>query len=124
MEVALWIVAGLLAAAYVASAAGKLATPYEKLVKNPNMAWLGDFPPPAIKGIGTAEVLGAAGLVLPELTGVAEVLTPIAATGLVLLQVGAMITHGRRREFQVWPINLVLLVLAAFVAVGRFAGWS
>lgn len=122
MTIALWIVAGLLAAVYVGSGSMKLFTPHEKLASNPNMGWAGDFSPGAVKAIGAAEVLGAAGVILPEATGIAPVLTPLAAIGLVLVQLGAMATHARRKEYQALPINIALALLAAFVAVGRFVG--
>jgi hypothetical protein len=122
MSIALWIVAGLLAVAYLGSGGMKLATAYDKLTSNPNMAWARDFSPSAVKGIGAAEILGAAGLILPQATGIAAVLTPVAASGLVLLQLGAMVTHARRKEYRPLPINIVLALLAAFVAIGRFAG--
>jgi hypothetical protein len=72
--------------------------------------------------IGAVEILGAIGLILPQALDIAPVLTPLAATGLAVIQVGAIIVHGRRKETKALPMNVVLLVLAAFVAVGRFAG--
>jgi VIT1/CCC1 family predicted Fe2+/Mn2+ transporter len=84
------------------------------------MPWVEDFSQPAVRLIGAAEVLGAIGVVLPALTGVLPWLTPLAALGLVLLMVGAALTHLRRKEYGNVAINAVLLVLAAFVAYGRF----
>ena len=75
-----------------------------------------------IKAIGAIEVVGAVGLILPWLTGIGPILTPIAALGLVALQVGAMVFHGRRGEFKQWPVNLLFAGLAAFVAWGRLTG--
>jgi hypothetical protein len=124
VNVALWIASGLLAGLFLATGGAKLATPYDKLRKQQNMAWVDDFSAPAIKAIGTAEVLGAIGLVLPWVTNIAHVLTPVAAVGLVLVQAGAVATHLRRGEHKVLPLNVVLVLLAAFVAVGRFAGWG
>lgn len=66
-------------------------------------------------------MLGAVGLILPQVTGIAPFLPPVAALDLAALQVGAMITHVRRKETSVLPVNLVLLVAALFVAVARFA---
>lgn len=120
MTVVLWIAAGLLAALFLAAGGMKVITPKEKLVASPNMAWAEDFPPGVIKLIGALEVLAAIGLILPGLLGIAPVLVPLAAVGLMLLMVGAMITHGRRGERQPVVMNLVLFVLAGLVAVGRF----
>jgi hypothetical protein len=122
VNVVLWIVAGLLAAVYLAAGGMKVATPREKLLANPNMAWTADFSDAVVKGVGVVEILGALGLVLPWALGIAPVLTPLAATGLVSVQAGAIVVHARRKEAKVLPMNVVLLSLAAFMAIGRFAG--
>ncbi|WP_030264948.1 DoxX family protein [Streptomyces sp. NRRL B-24484] len=119
MNTALWIIAILLAAAFVAAGAMKTAQPREKLVAA-GMAWAGDWPAGAVKAIGAAEVLGGLGLVLPAALGVAPVLTAWAALGLALTMVGAAAVHARRKEYPGIAVNLVLLVLAAAVAWGRF----
>ena len=118
MGIALWVIQGLLAVAFLGAGASKLSQPKEKLLKN--MAWVEDFSQPAVRLIGAAEVLGAIGVVVPALTGIVPWLTPLAALGLVLLMVGAALTHLRRREYSNIAINAALLVLAAFVAYGRF----
>jgi DoxX-like family len=64
--------------------------------------------------------LGAVGLVLPALTHIWPVLVPWAASGLVILMLGAIVFHARRRENQNMVLNGILLVLAAVVAYGRF----
>jgi len=66
-------------------------------------------------------VLGALGVVLPWLLDVAPVLTPLAATGLALTMLGAMVVHTRRGERPALVPNAVLLALAAAVAVLRFS---
>lgn len=122
MNIALWIASGLLAAAYVAVGAMKILTSKERLAKNPNMAAITEeYSEPAIKLIGVAEVAGALGLILPWAFGIAVLLTPAAAVGLALLQVGAAIFHGRRGEYKQWPVNGAFLALAVFIAAGRFA---
>jgi uncharacterized membrane protein YphA (DoxX/SURF4 family) len=120
MNVFLWIVAGLLAAAFLASGLGKLAQSKAKLTANPNMGWAGDFSEPMIKLIGAAEVLGALGLILPGAFDIAPILVPLAACGLAIVMVGAIITHGRRKEYPNIGINAVLLILALVVAIFRF----
>jgi uncharacterized membrane protein YphA (DoxX/SURF4 family) len=120
MNIVLWILAGLLAAAFLAAGGMKLAQPKEKLAANPNMAWAEDFSPGMLKTIGALEVLAAVGLILPAVLGIVPVLVPLAAAGLVLLMVGASITHARRKESQAVVTNVVLIALALVVAVGRF----
>ncbi len=125
MNIALWVVAGLLSIAYLAVGGMKIVKSPEQLAENPNTAAVGEeLSAPAIKAIGAIEVAGAFGLILPWLTGIAPILTPIAALGLVAVQIGAMVFHGRRREYKQWPINVVFAGLAAFVAWGRLTGFA
>jgi uncharacterized membrane protein YphA (DoxX/SURF4 family) len=123
MDVLLWIVAALLAVAFLASGLMKLTQPKEKLAAS-GLAWTEDFGAGMVKTIGALEVLAAIGLILPPALGIAPVLAPLAALGLVLLMVGAVITHLRPKETPAIAINLVLLVLALVVVWGRFGPHS
>jgi uncharacterized membrane protein YphA (DoxX/SURF4 family) len=123
MNIALWIIAGLLAVSFLASGAQKLAQPRQKLVAS-GMGWAEDFTVGAVKGIGALEVLAAAGLILPGALGIAPVLVPLAAVGLALLMAGAFIIHVRRHELHGVVVTLALLALAAFVVWGRFGPFS
>jgi len=87
------------------------------------MGWAGDYSPGFVKFVGIVEVLGALGLILPAVTGVAPILTPIAASGLAVAQAGAIVVHVRRKEPQLMIGNLVLIALALFVAWGRFGDY-
>jgi hypothetical protein len=118
MNIALWIIAGLLGATSLASGFAKLIQPKEKLVTT--YAWVEDFSGGSVKAIGALEVLAAVGLILPAALGIVPVLVPIAATGFALLMVGAVMTHVRRHEAKVIVVPLILLALAIFVAWGRF----
>ncbi|CAL9295298.1 MULTISPECIES: DoxX family protein [unclassified Streptomyces] len=121
MNLALWIVAGLLALVYVTGGVGKLVVPKEKLVAmGPSAEWAEDFSAGAIKAIAALQVLGGIGLVLPALLGIAPVLVPLAAVGLVLMMTGAAIVRLRRHENKLVLVDLAYLALAAFVAWGRF----
>lgn len=82
--------------------------------------WPADVPVALVRFIGVAELAGALGLILPSLLRIAPKLTPLAATGLVLIQVLAIPFHLTRGEAAVVPVNLVLLALAVFVAWGRW----
>ena len=118
MGIALWVAQVLLAVAFLGAGAMKLSQPKKKLVEN--MAWVEDFSQGTVRLIGALEVVGAIGIVLPALTGILPWLTPLAALGLVLLMAGAVYTHLRRSEYSVITVPAVLLILAAFVAYGRF----
>ncbi|MEV7547287.1 DoxX family protein [Streptomyces sp. NPDC089915] len=121
MNLALWIVTGLLAAAYLLGGAYKVITPREKIAgAGSSGRWVEDFSDGGVKAIGALEVLAAVGLVLPAVLGVAPVLVPLAALGLVLLMLGAAVTRFRRHETGLVVVDLVYVLLAAFVAWGRF----
>ncbi|MBK8900928.1 MAG: DoxX family protein [Anaerolineaceae bacterium] len=117
MNIALWIVQGILAAAFLMAGGMKLTQPKEKLAGN--MGWVEDFSQNTVRLIGGLEVLGAIGLILPLALGILPVLTGAAALGLVLTMIGAALTHIRRRETSMLVPNLILGGLAAFVVVGR-----
>ncbi|MER5642976.1 DoxX family protein [Streptosporangium sp. NPDC002524] len=120
MNLTLWIIAGLLALVFLASGAAKLILSKERLAALPGQGWAQDVGSGAVKAIGVLEVLAAAGLILPAALGVAPVLVPLAAVGLVALMIGAMVTHFRRNELTAIAGNLLYLALAGFVAWGRF----
>ena len=123
MNLTLWIIAGLLAVAYLAGGGGKLIMPKKKIAAiGPSARWVEDFSAGSVKAIGALEVLGAVGLILPAATGIAPVLVPLAALGLVLIMVGAVITRLRRHEPKPMVADLAYLALAGFVAWGRFFG--
>lgn len=123
MNVVLWIIAIVLALAFLAAGLMKLSRSREQLASS-GMGYVEDFSPGTVKAIGVAEVLAAVGLVLPGITGIAPILVPLAATGLVLLMIGAIITHLRRHEGPMVIANVVLLLLAAVVAWGRFGPYA
>ena len=118
MNVALWIVQGLLALIFLMSGTLKVTQPKEKLISM--LAYVEDLSAGQVKTIGVLEILAAIGLILPDVTGILPWLTPVAAVGLVLEMIGAITLHLRRGEYSMIVINIVLLALAAFVAYGRF----
>ncbi len=123
MNVVLWIIAGLLALVFLGAGLMKLTQPKDRLAGS-GMAWTEDFSAGVVKGIGALEVLGAIGLILPAALDIAPLLTPLAALGLAVVMAGAAITHTRRKESPTIVVNLVLLLLAAVVAWGRFGPYA
>lgn len=117
MTIALWILNILLAFAFIAAGSMKLIRPKAAIVDG-GMAWADDFSQPSIKVIGAAEVVGGIGLILPLLTGIAPILTPIAAAALTVVMIGAVAVHARRKE-NATP-SIVLAVLSAVSAVLGF----
>ncbi|MEU1398505.1 DoxX family protein [Micromonospora zamorensis] len=133
MNVVLWIIQILLAVVFAGAGFAKLTQPKDKL--RDMMRWVDPVPPTQVKALGAVELLAAIGLVLPPLTGIATVLTPLAATGLVIVMIGGILVHlrdmkkqdtaeQRRKELQGAITCAVLLVLAAVVAWGRFGPYS
>lgn len=122
LNLALWIVAGILAVVFVVAGSSKLFVPKEKLAGMGGAAskWVEDFSPGALKAIGALELLAAVGLIVPAALGIAPLLVPLAATGGVLLFAGAVIMRLRRGERATIIGDLVYLAMAAFVAWGRF----
>jgi uncharacterized membrane protein len=123
MDIALWIAAGLLAVAFLAAGLMKITGKREQMIER--MPWVADFSQGQVKAIGAVEVLGAIGLILPALTGIAPVLVPLAATGLAITMVLAAVMHLRRGDGAASVVpNIVLFALAVFVAWGRFGAYA
>jgi len=124
MNIALWIAASVLALAMLGAGLMKLSRKPEQL-KASGMGWVDHVPAGAPRIIGLLEVLGAIGLIVPALTGIAPILVPLAASGLAILMIGAVIVHIRIKD----PIGqsipaIVLALLAIFVAWGRFGAYA
>jgi uncharacterized membrane protein YphA (DoxX/SURF4 family) len=117
MNVALWIAQVLLAVAFLL-AGWNHALRYQEAKKQ--MAWVKDVPEPLVRFIGTAEILGGIGLIVPALTHILPWLTPLAASGLAALMIVALAFHIVRSEWRNLSVNVLLLALAAYVAYGRF----
>jgi uncharacterized membrane protein len=116
MNIALWLLQGLLAALFLAAGSMKVFT-YEKF-----KAQGGERAPSKSFAafIGISEIAGGLGLIVPWATGLLPVLTPVAAGALGIVMILAVVHHAQHRD----PVGkmvpaLVLLVLSAFVAWGR-----
>jgi hypothetical protein len=114
MEIAYWIIAALLALFYLYAGGKKVVQRQEQLL--PMMGWVDRVPMRLVRTIGFLEVLGAAGLILPPLTGIAPWLAIAAAVGLVLIQLGGIAVHLSRGEARLIGLNIALLVAAAATA--------
>jgi uncharacterized membrane protein len=93
---------------------------YAKASERPGMAWMEAVPERLVRTVGVLEILGAIGLILPALTGIAPWLTPLAALLLGVVMVLALGLHLSRREYPNALFNAVLGLLAFAVAFGRF----
>jgi len=114
----LWTVQVVLAVMFGMAGVMKTTQPIAELAQK--MIWPGAIPAGLVRFIGTAEFLGALGLVLPAATKIKPILTPLAAAGLVVIMALASVFHLTRGELFALPINFALGAAAAFVAWGRF----
>ena len=114
MNIALWIAQGLLAAIFLFAGGMKLILPIEEMTKQIPLPGL------FLRFIAVCEVLGAIGLILPWLLGSRPGLTPLAAAGLVIIMIGATVLTLATAGITMALIPLVVGILAAFVAYGRW----
>ena len=116
MNVALWIVQGLLALLFLWAGGIKLLLPIEEMTKQMSVPLPGLF----LRFIAVCEVLGALGLILPGLLGIRPGLTPLAAAGLVIIMIGATVSTLATGSIAMALFPLVVGLLSAFVAYGRW----
>lgn len=119
MNIVLWVLQGLLAAAFLM--AGVLhGFQYERARARWQTKWVEAVSRRLLRFIGVCELLGAIGLVLPALTGILPWLTPLAALGLAIIMLLAAGFHAVRREYAHIVVNAILLALAALIVYGRW----
>ena len=114
MNIALWIAQGLLAAIFLFAGGMKLVLPVEEMTKQLPLPGL------FLRFIAVCEVLGAIGVILPWLLGIRPGLTPLAAAGLVIIMIGATVVTVMTGDIAMALIPLVVGIIAAFVAYGRW----
>lgn len=119
MNLVLWLISGLLAAIFGAVGILTVVMSKDTLVRS-GITWVEHFGAGTVKIVGALELAAALALLLPAAYGSATWLTPLAATGLVVLMGFAVMHHLRHHERQQAAATALLLVLAAIVAVGRF----
>lgn len=119
MNIFLWVLAYVLAAVFVASGAAKLLAPREQQIER--TPYVEDFPQSIIRGIGVLEILGAIGLIVPALTGIAPLLVALAAAGLGITMVFAALVHIRRGDGPgAAAPSIILAVASVLLAWLRF----
>jgi len=116
MNIALWIVQGLLAALFLFAGGMKLVMPIEEMLKQMPIPLPGWF----LQVTGIFEMLGSIGVILPWLLRIRPGLTPLAAAGLVIVMIGATAYNLAAGDVATALITLVIGLLCAFVAYGRW----
>jgi hypothetical protein len=110
----LWTIQVLLAALFLFAGGYKLVVPADQLA-----AAAPGAPIPFLRFIATMEILGALGLILPGLFGIKQFLTPLAAAGLVIIMIGAVVVTALTVSALAALFPLTVGVLATLVALGR-----
>ncbi len=118
VNVTLWVVQGILAAMFLLTGYLKLTLPVEKL--GAVMPWAADAPLAFVRFVGIAELAGGIGLILPALLQIEPILTAWAATGIGAIMVLSIPVHIMRGETSSLGLNVLLLLMAVFIAWGRF----
>ncbi|HEY7598265.1 MAG TPA: DoxX family protein [Actinophytocola sp.] len=120
MNIALWIGQALLAFICVVSGSLKSTQSRRRMIETGQTA-AKIVPLPYMRTAGVSELFAVLGLTLPWATGIAPVLTPIAAAGFGLIMVLAATVHTRLREPRNVATNMAILAICVFVSIGRFA---
>lgn len=118
LNIVLWVVQVLLAAAFLMAGVMKLMTPIEELQKS--MPWAGEIPAWLVRFIALSEFAAGLGFILPGLLRIRPQLTAYAGLGIALIMLLAIGFHLGRAEFMALPSNIVFGLLALFVAWGRW----
>ena len=118
METLLWVLQIALAILFATVGVLKLTKSRSQLA--PRMTWVTESTDARVKAVGALEVMAAIGLILPAALGILPKLTALAACGVVLLMIGAIKTHGDRKEWSHLAAPLLLAAIALFVALERF----
>jgi len=117
LNVVLWTAQILLALFFMSGTVMKFM-PIQKI--SAIMPWMGQLPPLEVRLLGVVDLLGALGLILPAALKIRPMLTPWAAIGIIVLMICATIFHISRGEASVIGVNIVVIIVAIFIAWGRF----
>jgi uncharacterized membrane protein YphA (DoxX/SURF4 family) len=121
MNALLWTLQASLAAVFTASGVAKISQPKERLIAS-GQTGVAPFPLPVIRVTAFCELLGAIGILVPRLVGIAAFLTPLAAGGFAVVMVGAIGSHAYLREPRNVALTIAIFIAAVTVAVGRAVG--
>ena len=118
LGISLWIVQGLMFAAFLLFGFQKLFMPPEALAAMWQITWPVEYPN-LLRIMGVVDTVGGLGILLPALTRIQPRLGVLAALGCIMLQLSAIIFHTMRGEFAALPLNVILLAFVAFILWGR-----
>ena len=118
MNTALWVIQCLLCAFFIMPGLGKIGASKEKHIADGHLKPGASIVP--IRVLGVLELLGCVGIIVPWLTSIAPILTPMTATGFCLIMAAGIVNHSLKKEYKMLPMLTVVFALAAIVAFYRF----
>ncbi len=119
MNTALWVIQGLLSAFFIMPGIGKVSGSVQQHIADGHLKPGASIIP--IRLLGILELLGCVGIIVPWLTGIAPILTPITAAGFCMVMATGIVVHTKRKEYKMLPMLFVVLALAALVTFYRFS---
>ena len=119
MNTTLWVIQGLLSLFFFMTGFGKARSSIQKHIDDGHLH--PGQPVEPLRVLGTLEILGSLGIVVPWLSGIAIILTPITAICFCLIMVGAMVVHIQKKQYKFLPLPVVVIILALVVAYYRFS---
>jgi uncharacterized membrane protein YphA (DoxX/SURF4 family) len=120
MDIIMWVVTAIVAVIFTVSGVAKSFMSRERLLTT-GQTGIAPFPMPVVRFTAICELFAVVGLIVPWLTGIAPVLTPLAALGLVIVMWGAAVSHASLREAGTVGLNIGILLLCALLAAVPFA---
>ncbi|MBL7784306.1 MAG: DoxX family protein [Chitinophagales bacterium] len=117
LNISLWVAQVLLSAMFLMAGVMKSTQPIEQLATS--LPWVTQVPTGLVRFIGISELLGAIGLILPSILRIKPKLTVYAAIGIFTIMLFALIFHSSKGEFSVIGMNIILGLIAIFIAWGR-----
>jgi uncharacterized membrane protein YphA (DoxX/SURF4 family) len=118
MNTTLWIIQSLLAAFFIMAGLGKIRNSKQQHIADGHIKPGASIIP--IRILGMLELLGCIGIIVPWLTGIAPILTPITAFCFCLVMLGALVVHFQKKEYKFLPLPIAIIVLSMAVACFRF----
>jgi|SRR5579871_1388640 len=118
MNIILWVIQGLLSAFFIMPGYGKITGSKEQHVADGHLKPNNSIIP--IRILGVLELLGCIGIIVPWLTGILPILTPITAVCFCLIMLAGMFVHTKKKEFNMLPMLIAVFALSATVVYYRF----
>ena len=111
------MIQGLLSAFFLMTGFGKVSSSKEKHIESGHLK--PESPVAPLWILGTLEMIGSVGIIVPWLTGIAPILTPITAICFCCVMIGALVVHTQKKQYKFLPLPVVVIALCLVVAYYR-----